>query len=318
MTGAGAEPGASGRPDRRDQAAPTVVPRPAARRELVVGLFVLAGIVAALTVLFALTEPATFRGRYFLYAQVDDAGGIRSGDPVQLRGVNIGRIFGFQIVSDGVLMRLEIENRYAIPEGSRARLVSNGILGGLVLVIEPGPPGTRMEDGDTIPGIRGEGVLETVERVGGEAGRVLEKVEQLLSDGAVDTLGQTMRDLQRLTASVAATAVEQGDQLRDLSRSLSRSAAGIERAVAGPELARAIARTDSATVLLGQTAASLRRSSSSLEVILARMEHGEGTLGLLSRDETLYRNLSRSFESLASLLDDIRQNPRRYVRLEIF
>ena len=39
---------------------------------------------------------------------VPDAGGVRRGDPVQMRGVNIGRVVGFGMVPEGVEIRLEL------------------------------------------------------------------------------------------------------------------------------------------------------------------------------------------------------------------
>ena len=38
---------------------------------------------------------------------VTDAGGLRRGDPVQMRGVNIGRVVGFDMAPNGVEIRLE-------------------------------------------------------------------------------------------------------------------------------------------------------------------------------------------------------------------
>ena len=46
----------------------------------------------------------------------EDAGGMRNGDPVQMRGVNIGRVTGFDMVPDGVAVTMEIYNRYFVPE----------------------------------------------------------------------------------------------------------------------------------------------------------------------------------------------------------
>ena len=61
-------------------------------REAMVGLFVILGVAAVLITLYTLTDAAMFRGRYFVRTLVPDAGGIRRGDPVQMRGVNIGRV----------------------------------------------------------------------------------------------------------------------------------------------------------------------------------------------------------------------------------
>ena len=86
------------------------VPRaPGRYSEVWVGLFVIAGVLAAWFVLATLTEPALFRGRYIVKTNVPNAAGIRKGDPVQMHGVNIGRVLGFGIRAEGVELRLEIE-----------------------------------------------------------------------------------------------------------------------------------------------------------------------------------------------------------------
>jgi len=55
---------------------------------------VLAGLAAILVTLGVMTDAAMFRGRYIITTNVPNASGIRKGDPVQMHGVNIGRILG--------------------------------------------------------------------------------------------------------------------------------------------------------------------------------------------------------------------------------
>ena len=84
------------------------LPRRSANREVRVGLFVLVGLAAFLTVLFTMTDVGTFRGRYYVDTVVESAGGMRRGDPVQMRGVNVGRVIDFDIAPGGVDVRMEI------------------------------------------------------------------------------------------------------------------------------------------------------------------------------------------------------------------
>ena len=92
-------------------------------------MFVILGIASFFTILFLMTSPATFRGRYMLVTRVDDAQGIRKGDPVQMRGINIGRIHRFRMEGDSVLITLEVEGEWQVPAGSRSELLSGGIFG---------------------------------------------------------------------------------------------------------------------------------------------------------------------------------------------
>jgi phospholipid/cholesterol/gamma-HCH transport system substrate-binding protein len=56
----------------------------------------------------------------------------------------------------------------------------------------------------------------------------------------------------------------------------------------------------------------------SFDAILARLENGEGTLGQLLVNDTLFTNLSAAAESARLLMDDLRENPGRYINVSIF
>ena len=60
------------------------VPRRATGRQARLGLFVILGLLSFVTVLYWMTDPATFRGRYMLVTTMEDAGGVRGGDPVSI------------------------------------------------------------------------------------------------------------------------------------------------------------------------------------------------------------------------------------------
>ena len=86
------------------------LPKPVRRRESAawVGLFLIVGILAVLGTLFVMTEPAMFRGRYIIFTTVSNAGGMRRGDAVQMRGVPIGRVMTLHISHEGVRIQMEI------------------------------------------------------------------------------------------------------------------------------------------------------------------------------------------------------------------
>ena len=121
-----------------DKPLPTAPVRRGRDREVMVGLFVIAGFAATLIALFMLTDASMFRGRYVLTTVLKDAAGIRKGDPVLMRGVNIGRVQKFDIDKDKVAIRLEVEGEYKIPRDSRVEVRSQGLLGSMVADVIPG------------------------------------------------------------------------------------------------------------------------------------------------------------------------------------
>lgn len=304
----------------------TVQPTRSPRREVQVGIFVLAGVLAVLAALFILTDPGTFRGRYNVTTVVKDAGGIRMRDPVQLSGVNIGRVSDLKLVPGGVRMALEIEGKYTFPRDSKVRLTAKGLLGEMVADVlpgvsrEPARGGDQLASADQDQGLSGTAseLAGTAKTVGGKADTLLTRANLLLSQEAIGNVHASTREMQAMMASLAALAAEQRVQLSALSASLRRSAAGVENAATRPELARAIARTDSMTARLDAATAQLQSASRSFAVVAGRIERGEGTLGKLTTDDSLYTNLNSAIANLNQLTTDIRANPRKYLSVSVF
>ena len=290
-------------------------------REAKLGFFVLLGLVSFVVVLFWMTDPATFRGRSLLVTTVTDAGGVRAGDPIQMQGVNIGRVNSFEMVDGQVHIRLEIERGWAIPRGSRTTMGETGLFGGRTLLIEPGNSSEPYQDGDTIPGegALSSGLLGSVDELSGQASSVLSAIDSLLNPETVGTIQGSATELQNLLTELSLFTQEQRNTLGDLSESLVRSAEGLEEAAAaGPDVASAVARADSAIAAIAKMGENLDSATESLRSVLARIDSGQGTLGRLSTDEALYESLNSAAETLAVLLKDLQENPSKYINLSIF
>ena len=311
--------GRNGRAEQEDLRG--AIPRDQAGHELRVGIFVLVGLLAVVVSLFLMTDPATLRGRYIIVTPVADAGGIRKGDPVLMRGVNIGRVNGFAMTPEGAVdIRLEIEGQWRIPKDSRTQLAGAGLFGGRNMVILHGALLEMVAAGDTIAGTgQTGGVIESAEELGQTAEEVLVQILKVLDDPTVNSVRASASELEGLLVQLRSIATLQRDQLATLTASLNRAATGFEAAAgSGPDIARLVARTDSAVAVLRSTSTTLDRTVGSLEVVLGRMEAGEGTLGLLSKDDSLYVSLNRATVELGLLVADVRANPRKYLNLELF
>ena len=52
--------------------------------------------------------------------------------------------------------------------------------------------------------------------------------------------------------------------------------------------------------------------------ILEKINEGEGTIGMLVNDDSLYLNLSALSKELDLLLKDLQENPKKYVNVSVF
>ncbi len=306
-----------------DQEIEQAVPQQAGRRDVRIGLFVLMGIVATTILLYMLTDPATFRGRYKVTTSVENVMGLRKGDPVQMRGVNIGRVHDFDLARDAgdVLVVLEVEGQWQIPVGSVTQLVSPGLMSPKTVMVVPGPGPGAVPAGTLLPGTAMKGLLDDTDSLGEKGELFLDQMTTLMSDSMIASVGGSAKDLQVLLGEMADVMGSQSDEIKDLIGSLNRAADGLADAT-GPELrddiASTVAQADSLMGSLGATSVRFDRAAAALETVLGRMERGEGTLGQLSVNDSLYVNLSAAVESVRLLMDDLRANPGRYINLSIF
>jgi phospholipid/cholesterol/gamma-HCH transport system substrate-binding protein len=297
-----------------------------------VGLFLVVGLVATLGALFIFTDAAIFRGRYVVGTAVDNAGGIRRGDPVQMRGVNIGRVQRFFIRPDGVEIRLEIEGEYKIPKDSEVVLKSAGLLGGMVAEVVPGRATEYVGYGDQVRGRREAGLAGDTEELSRKADVALTRINELLSPEMIKDVHGSTAELRQLLGQISTTVAEQRRQLNTLTASLERSARGIERVVSAPELEASVKRLDTVTRQMETVTTSLSRSAASMETVVKRVESGQGTLGKLAQDETFYQNLNQASTNLnqtltetrkvtdeaRNLLLQIQKDPRKFFKFSVF
>jgi len=301
------------------------VPEQAGKRQVRIGIFVLGGLIATIYLLFLLTDPAFFRGRYQITTTVDNVMGLRKGDPVQMRGVTIGSVHDFEMVREGenVVITLEVEGQWLIPEGSRTQLVSPGLMAPRTVEVLVGPgPGT-IGRGGSLPGTAVRGLLDDTESLGEKGQVALDAIALLLSERNLEAIGGSAQGFNTLLGELSDLVESESENVTELIQSFNRAADGLadmtsDGAELGEDLQSAMAQADTLMGRLRATSESLGSAGASLETILARIADGEGTLGQLSVNDTLYTSIAQAVESVRLLMDDLRENPGRYINMSIF
>jgi phospholipid/cholesterol/gamma-HCH transport system substrate-binding protein len=296
-----------------------------------VGLFLLVAIVVTVLLLFTLTDAVMFRGRYVVSTSVTDAGGLRRGDPVQMRGVNVGRVMGFEISAPGdpqgarVTIKLELQGQYKVPKDSTVELRSAGMLGGMVANIVPGKSTDMLGYGDKLAGSSEESINSVMQRLTLRAEKAFDRLDALMSERFVGDIHGSGSEMRALLTSLHETTREQRAELKLLEASFRRNAENLEKVTGAPELQNAVKRLDTLTAKADSIAESFNRSAANAEQIMARLEKGEGSLGKLTKDEQLYKELNESVISMrrtanemSELVADLKKNPKKYINLKVF
>jgi len=140
---------------------------------------------------------------------------------------------------------------------------------------------------------------------------------RLLKDpAAADSLRQSMQNLQSITERI-----DRGEGA--IGRLLTDSSVGNSIAATTANLESATARLNSGEGTAGKLMTDsalydrLNAVAERTEALLAALDRGEGTAGLLLRDQQLYENMNRAVSDVAALLEEIRKDPKKFLRVSV-
>ncbi|HTT68725.1 MAG TPA: MlaD family protein [Gemmatimonadales bacterium] len=183
-------------------------------------------------------------------------------------------------------------------------------------------------------------------RIAGDIALIATRVNAAFDSASAARLKSAFIDLSRLTSVLRTIATGQESTLTRIggsldtgttllaqtARSIARTASRVDSATSRDQLQRILGHTDTVTASLTDVAANLRSLSRAAagqqqaferivartDSMLERIQAGQGTLGRLSRDTTLYSETVEAVHTLRELLQDIQRNPRRYFSFSVF
>ncbi|HXX57764.1 MAG TPA: outer membrane lipid asymmetry maintenance protein MlaD [Thermodesulfovibrionales bacterium] len=107
--------------------------------EVVVGIFILVGIFSLGYISIKLGKLEVIGGgRYEIYAQFDQVGGIKPGASVEIAGVEIGRVKSIGLDNYQALLELSINTGIKVQEDAIASVKTKGLIGEKYIQITPG------------------------------------------------------------------------------------------------------------------------------------------------------------------------------------
>ena len=211
-------------------------------------------------------------------------------------------------------------------------------------VAEAAGVGTDRWPGATLPDI-GQ-LTAQAGRIAGDIALIAARVEDAFDTSSARRLRGAFLDLSNLSRRLSQVVTQQqetmvriGSNLDTGSTALVRGAQALARtlsradsATSREQLQRILTHTDSITTALRDVAANLRgvtgaaasqqaaiaRIIANTDSALARVQAGQGTLGLLSRDTALYHESVQAVRTLREMLQDMKANPRRYFSFSVF
>ena len=286
-------------------------------RELLVGLL---GLTAMFVIYFLINffkSIDIFEDTNKYRIEFANIGELTNSAPVYINGCKVGNVSAIEYnfnESELVYLTVSIEKGLRIPQDSYA-VISNKLMGGSTIKIVMGKSSNTIAPGAMMKGEIETGAMDEVSKMMPQIEAMLPKVDAMLTslNGIVanPAINNTLNNLETLTAQ------------------LNTTSAGLDKIVKNdiPEaLDKVIKLEDDLLKVSSQLGevdyqsiiASLEASLNNIQQITTALNEGSGTAGMLLKDTTLYTKLNETCKAATSLLEDLKENPKRYVHFSVF
>ena len=261
---------------------------------------------------------------YALYENID---GLTVSNPVIINGLSVGRVSATEILQNKgnlVAVEISINSNLKINMGSEAKLINLDFLGSKAIELILGDTSTiYYSNGDTLSSSVGSGITELFKQSGDDIGVTLSRINAILESfqGNSEKINATLVNIQGITENVNRNLPHMENKYYDLMNSLNKNSQELNEVMTSlkPVLENFAQITDSLKTLeLSQTLDKTQLALDNLNANLESIKAGEGTMGKLMHDDSLYIYLSHTARDLDRLLVDLEANPGRYVQFSVF
>lgn len=296
------------------------------RKEVKISIVVIATIIIFLWGMSYLKGKDIFTKTYIVYVQYDDISGLAKSNNVLLKGYKVGVVSNIIIdpsATGKVTVELSIEKRIPIPKGSFA-VLSSEMLGTKFISLEFMPNTIMHVAGDTLLPKIEKSLLEEIDplRVKIEEtfltlNSVLGSVDSILNPNSIAHLQNSLQHIDEFTGTLA----DQKQALSLLMANLAQFSTSLNNSRADLQNTLSNLSSVSDSLQSANLKGAIEKADSTLlalNLIMAKINESQGTLGMLVNDKALYTNLNQASQQLDSLLADLKKHPKRYVHFSVF
>lgn len=287
------------------------------------------------------------KGRNYLssnrifYAKYKQVNGLVDANYVMINGVQVGSVSHISFIDNngGVLVTFSVENSVKIPLNSLARIYNSDVLGSKAIEIVLGDSIVLAKSGDTLESVISPSITEEVsyqmlplkkkaESLMASLDSSLSVIQYIFNEKtrenlklSFESIKNTISNLEHTTYNIDTLMTTQRNRLTQIFANIESITNNFKNN--NSKLTNVINNFSNISDTL--TKANIVRTINKANGVLAnfaeiseKINKGQGSLGLLVNNDSLYIELNKSSKDLNLLLEDLRLNPQRYMQISVF
>lgn len=306
-------------------------------KELKAGIIALIALIGFVFLFQFMKGRNVFSTDDYYYANFDNVEGLQVSNPVSINGLKVGQVDEIKPVFTGkgkvyFTVKISVADEFKFSKNSTVEIFEPGLMSGKEMRINLADNGPIAESGTLL---KGTFQLSMMNSISSQVGPVKDQVQSVLTK--VDSLvgnansvldAQNKREIKILLASLNRTMRSFENTAGQTNALISNNDPRIQRMLDNANLATLSAKTamdkygkvaeDINTKELNATIDKLNATATQLDIMVSKINRGEGSLGKITNDEELYNNLNQTSKNLNSLVEDIKANPKRYINFSVF
>ncbi len=275
------------------------------------------------------------------YAVYNDIDGLVEANPLMINGYKVGLVGKIKLTQDTtshIVITLLLDDEVLIPKNSIAKVISSDILGSKAVQLILGSGTDYANDGDTLVSAQEDNLKQSVnktiaplqkkaEGLIASIDSVMVVVQQVFNENTRQNLTKSFESIKLAIASLETTSYRLdtmviGEKMKISSILTKVNVLATTLASNSDKLSNLINNFSNISDSLAKsnlmsTINNADKAMAQVSGIMNKINRGEGTMGMLINNDSLYRKLDKSAADLDKLLLDLRINPKRYTQNSI-
>lgn len=306
-------------------------------REIKAGLIAVLAIVGFVYLYQFMKGKSLFSTDNSFYAKFENVEGLSPSSPVSINGLKVGQVEEIKPITEAsgkihFIVKILVDDDYTFSKKSTLEVFEPGLMSGKEMRINLAYGNPLAKDGDTLSGDFQLSMLNSLSSQVGpvkdQLQAVLKRVDSLTNNANKIFDDQNRAEIKALLSGLNNTISSFESTSKQTNALLANNDPRLQKVLDNANLATLSAKSaidkygnvadQIDTQKLNNTIDKLSVTADQLNSVISGIQNGQGSLGKLAKDEELYKQLTETATNMNALVQDLKENPKRYVNFSVF